>query len=246
MKFPYIPIMQVVEEAVDEVKKLDKTTSFTKNQYYTWAISCVREIGFNAWEDFSTEVEIKKHNGELPEGFYLITDMWRCSPNPEYSIEPVSPNPHRGELRWIRTEIMRPLDGETNRYYNKLGRVNPKLQNALNTYQIKNPPGIIRTSFKDGFISMDYTRLPMENGMVLMQDEENAIRAVKWFIKYMMLHESWLLGQVRQDVYLSLQREYDDYLVLAQGVQKAPDPSHTRFEAIRQDQRYRNMRYLYQ
>ena len=245
MKFPYISIMPLIDEAMSMVKKISKTTDYNDGDAYVNAVDCAREIGFNNYESASTEIEIKGHNGFIPQDFYLIDEIWRCKPNPLYAHVPVTPNPNPHNIRWIRTDIMRPMDADTRRRMNAKHSC-PQMEEATAFFKIKIPPGSIRVSFLEGTISMDYLKIPTENGVVLVQDEINGIKCIKAYIIMMMLYESWLLGEVRGDVWGSLKDDYETHLKIAQMIQKAPDMADTAAKAIEQDQRYRNMRYLYQ
>lgn len=244
MKFPYISVEPIVFEAQGDVKTLMKTSSFTTEDCYTWAIDVAREIGGFNYDSDSTEIQIKKHTGHLPKDFYLLESIWLCRHELDgcAAKEPVLPSAHNRISPYIRTTAFRPADSATRRLCkpNCCGVVSEQ------NFTLKVPPGIIRTSLPTAMVSIDYLKVPMENGIVLVQDEINGIKAIKNYIKMMLIHETWLMGQVRGDVYSEIKGEYETYLRLAQQQQKAPDASETEFKTIEQDQRYRNFRYRYQ
>lgn len=245
MKFPYIPIQPLIDEALEDVKKIAKTVNYNDGDCYVWAIDTAREIGGYAYEESTTEIEVKKHIGFVPKNFYLVSEIWKCRANPIVASEPVRPSNSRPDV-WIRTELLRPADAETRRKCHNCTTSTMNIREQGNTFKLKIPPGTLRFSFMDGVVSMDYYHLPMQDGEVMVQDEVNGTKCIKAYITMMLVREDWISGKMRGDVWADLKGDYDTYLRLAQQMQKAPDPSHTDYLAAKQDQRYRNMRYIYQ
>lgn len=242
MKFPYISALPIVAEVLSEVKRLIKTVPYTEEDCYLWAIDVARLIGGNNYDDDTCTIAIKRNSGKLPRNFYLVDHIEFRSEDPLNAIEPVRPSEGVALPIQIYSAIMRPADGNTQKFCTSACL--KRSRKAELNYTIKVPPGIIRTSFPSGFVCINYLKIPMdEDGIVQIQDEANGIMATKSYIKYMLVHESWMMQEMRQDVYLDIKNEWEDWLRLAQQQQKAFDPSHTDFKAIEQDQRYRIFNY---
>lgn len=246
MKFPYIPIQPVIDEALENVKTIAKTSNYSDSECYNWAIDTSREIGGHAYDTASTEVEIKKHVGFLPNNFYLLEELWKCHPKAQPAETPVRPSAGLSADKWIRTGIMAPLDKDTRRRCSAYCGSSIDNQSSISTFSLKIPPGVIRTSFVEGFVSMDYYALPMHDGQIMIQDEINGIKCIQAYIVMRLSYETWIKGEMRGDVWQSLKDDYETHLKLAQQLQKAIDPSHTGSLLAKQHSRYRNMAYSYQ
>lgn len=240
MKYPYISSYPLIVEAFSDVRKLVKTLSYTEQDAYTWAIEAARQIGGNNYDKDTAYLAINRHSCGIPRNFYLVNSVWLCSLNPSvvHAETPVRPSPLKPEY-WIKTSIMRPADTATLRMCNR-GCINPEVNTAAQNYTIKVPPGVMRTSFPSGTVCLEYLAIPMDaEGIVLVQDEVNTGLCIKAYIKRMLLQERWLMGELRRDVWESINDEFEDYLRLAQQQQKGPDPSKTALKAAEQDARYR-------
>lgn len=240
MKFPYISTYPLIVEAFSDVKTLVKTLSFTEQDAYGWAVDAAREIGGFNYDRDTVYLNVKNHSCIIPKDFYLIESLFLCS-RVNSSIPatpPVSPN-YLTPQYWIASSILRPADVGSLKFCNR-NCLRSDIPKEAQSYTIKVPPGVIKTSFKDGVIQMNYLKLPLDkDGIVMVQDEINTLKCIKAYIKRQLLAEKWYMQELRGDVWADINNEYDTYLVLAQQLQKSFDPSETAFRAAEQDNKYR-------
>lgn len=240
MEFPYISSYPLICEAFSDVRTLIKTLSFTEQDAYGWAIDAAREVGGYNYGNEVAYLSVNKHTSSIPRNFYLINEMSLCAPRKGTlpAMPPVSPGHLKPEY-WIPTSIMRPADSATLKLCTR-NCIRRDISANAQTYTLKVPPGVIRTSFVSGVIALDYLVIPMDSeGIVMVQDEINTIKCIKAYIKRQLLAEKWYSQELRADVWADINNEYDTYLRLAQQLQKAPDPAQTALKAAEQDARYR-------
>lgn len=240
MKYPFISLRPIIAEVMGDLKKLSATTAYIEDDAYTWAVDAARQIGGNNYESEISFINIEKYNGCLPKNFYMINDVKVCALSSiQPTVEtPVTPGP-KLKTWWIPTTLMRPADTVTWKFCSRdcLSATNNRVEQA---YTIKCPPGVIRVSFPTGKLFLNYLKIPTDaEGIVLIQDEINAILATKNYIKMMMLQEPFLMGEVNANAFFYIKNEWEDYLRLAQQKQTLEGFVDTAFKAVEQDQRYR-------
>lgn len=242
MKFPYISSAPVVAEVLSEMKEFIRTTNYNEEDCYLFAIDAVRQVQGHVYDTDVAYLTIEKYGGRLPKDFYLVNNIWICQSGRGYSNTVVRPSPLPAEAQFIKTSLIYPADIASIRYCNRDCR-NPVVNKDSNGYTLKIPPGIIRTGFPSGTICLDYMKLPMENGILLMPDEINCILMTKNYIKMMLMYERYMLGEISENVFKTVKNDYETFLTLAQNQQKYLDPAQAQVKAVEQDQRYRQFRY---
>ena len=242
MKFPYISVEPVVAEVLSQLKKLMRTVTFNDNDCYTFAIDAARQIGGNNYDSDVAYITISKFSGFIPKNFYLLNHAYLCSRDTSVPATVVRPSEVPLQTGWIKSSIIYPADLASLRHCNRDCRNRITTKNAQG-YTLKIPPGIIRYAQESAVICLEYLKLPMIDGIVMIQDEINCILAVQNYIKMMLLQEKFMMGEVPETVYKTIKQEWEDYLGLAQQSQKFPDSASTDARAIEQDQKYRKFRY---
>lgn len=227
MKFPFIPLRPIIAEVMIDVSKIITKSNKDEEDLYIWAADIMRLIGGNHYQSETAYLTINKHVTSIPKNFYLILDVWACAEVEELPNTPYTPKIKPNGYNTIRTGRLKPADTNTIRLYTSERRNHTYPFN--HTFILKTPPGSLRTSFSSGLIEMDYLSLPMsEDGELLIQDEINAIMAVKNYLMLSLLREDYMMGTVRGDVWQNFQKEYEDFLMLAQQTQRFPDHTETR------------------
>lgn len=83
------------------------------------------------------------------------------------------------------------------------------------TYTIQS--GVIKTSFKDGYVQVAYQSLPVdEEGYPLIPDNEKVILAIEYFIRYSHLEPLWEIGKITDKVFNRIEQRKCWYMGAAQ------------------------------
>lgn len=225
MQFPFVDISYVFDEIRSLLKTMNVKGLINDDDCRSSAFSAIRLIGCNNYQDKHVFVEIKNFNGFIPKDFYLIKDIKYVGNTPESNF----------------SEILKSGDSNTQKYFfepSSFSAAN-NLHSFTHSFTIKIPPGIIRTSIQNGFISLTYFQIPNgEDGSIMVQDEENTIQAIKFYIIRDMLYEKYLLGEVDKTAFQNIEAKYERYLNEAQQVLKFPDPSSAEYMVKMTNHRY--------
>ncbi len=239
MKFPYISLDGVVDEAFGQVKKIVRESGKTREDAYNEAIAAAKLIGGSTWEESSIAIPIKKHVGVLPKMFLTANKVWageviECD---IFTVRDV----FWCDAKRIACIASRPLwsgDSSTVRLLTDKARGHD-IPASVDTFTFKVPPGLIRTSFGEGWVALNYNHLKVdENGVIMVQDEENGLQCINHWIKLKLLEEAFYMGQVNATVYKSIDDNFHMYLSQAKGIQKFPDPLETEEHITRINNRY--------
>lgn len=242
MKYPYIGIRPIIAEVYGDLKTLTAVANYTEEDCYIWAIDAIRQIGGGNYDTESCYIHVTRHNGQLPKDIYLINELWLCGEKVPTVEMPVTPGPKHPAVHYSRTCLLRPADSVTWKFCNR-DCVNPRSNGVEHAYTVKIPPGVIKVSIPECIISLEYLKMKTdEAGVIMMQDEVNAILAVKNYITMMLLREGFLMGQVNANAFMFIKSEWEDYLTLGRQKQVLPSNADTEFLAVQQDQRYRRFR----
>jgi len=234
MNFPYISILPLIDEVKTELKKITRSSSYSEEDMYGFAVDAARLIGQTSYETVTDyKIEICKHTGKLPTDFYIANLVLLCDFNRTGN-----------NVKGLRTMIMRPADTITaTRCSTKCIEATKRLTDVL-SFSLKVPPGIIRTSFDAGTVSIDYEKLKLdEHGIVMIQDEINSIMAIKNYLIVCLIREDYIRGSVNRGVYKDFESLWEKYKELAQQIFKFPNNHDQHFLALQQDQRYRKFNY---
>jgi len=130
-----------------------------------------------------------------------------------------------------------PGDAFTGSHFCKNYHQNPTVGLTHNTYIVKHP-NQIRCSLPNCIIGIKYLALPCEADEFLMQDEIYSIKATKAFIKMKLLEEKWIMQEVPDYIYKSIENDYNTNLDQAQAIMKFSNPADDAAKAHTQDHRY--------
>ena len=89
-------------------------------------------------------------------------------------------------------------------------------------YVIK--PGFINTSQKNGYLKLSYSALPSDDdGYPLIPDIPSWIEACYWYVVSKLLFPKFIIGEIRNDVYLHSKQQWNFYSKKAHGDAMAPN-----------------------
>src|SRR5688572_12236777 len=148
MNYPFISILPLVDEVRSRLQVITKSSQFSDEDLYGWAVDAARLIGNASYETVDHHyVTVNKYICAVPEGFYLLNNVFLCEINTlAYTSEPL---PVGSEpFRWVRSRVLVPADQATRKYCtNKClsGKREPQY-----TYTVKCPPGVMRFGFHTG------------------------------------------------------------------------------------------------
>jgi hypothetical protein len=223
MKFGYISIEVIIDEAAGELKRLNRQGMYSRDDAYMQAVECATLLCGHNYEDATVAIEIRNHNGVLPLGFVSANDVWQCEET-SADTDPFSiPDAFKCGVRTFAAKApMFPTNSAgIAPIMNRIRK--PAPFPGAETYLFKKPPGIIRTSFKTGWVGLHYNHLLVgEDGFVMVQDEPNMIRAIKNYVKKMHMQDDYYSGKLNGQIWQDVNNEYDKYEDLAKTIQKAP------------------------
>jgi len=85
-------------------------------------------------------------------------------------------------------------------------------------------PGYIKVNFKEGYLMMAYTRIPVDaDGYPLVPDNISFTEALYWYITMKVLYPQWKDGRVRDAVYYDARRSWNFYCKQAYGTAMMPN-----------------------
>jgi hypothetical protein len=239
MNYPFIPLMPLVHEVQEDLKRIVRTSSFSEDDCYGWAVDCLRLIGGNNYEPTFCKLHVKRYSAKLPPDFYALVEIVQCTHS---ACSTCLHEQTGGRCPITQTQGLIPADKATMLLCSRKNHRRP--QNYVGTYTLKSPPGIARFSFAEGSVIMEYECLRKdEQGVVMIQDEIHGILAVKNYVKQQLLQERWVLGEVAHHVYTTFQQAFETHLQKAQMKQKFPDAAETARKAHDQDHRYSKFNY---
>lgn len=237
MKFPYIPISYAIADVRSEMKRMNQAGDIFEEDCINWAVETLREVGGGNYQQKPFVLNVCNNTATLPKDFYVLDSVWLCAD--ESVSEPGD------EIIWFsqesrgyrRLRILFPGDAMTGSLYTRSGTC-VGAEPGLATYIIRHP-NQFRCSINRGTIAGIYIALPTaEDGEMLMQDEIYTIKAVKAYMKRMLLAEKYYAGQIGQNIWNDINREYDINLDQAQAIFKFPDPVDNEAMGYIQDHRY--------
>lgn len=228
MTFPYIDISYIYDEIRSLLKKMNVQGLINDDDCRAWSFSAVRLIGINNFEDATVPIEIKRSTGFIPKDFYTIKSLRYKGDSYDSNISGLV------NLGDSRTKALFCNDSENLNYQN------PHLDIEVT---IRNPPGVVRTNFREGFLQLTYFRLPKtEDGNLMAEDEENNIQAIKYYIISQLLFEKMLLNEIPRNTWELIEEKYISYKSNAQQILKFPDPSRLGEFIQKKDNRYNDFK----
>jgi hypothetical protein len=222
MKFGYVSLEPIIDEAAGELKRLNRQGLFSRDDAYYQAVEASGLIGSSNYEDNSLAIEIKDHIGILPKEMVNANDVWSVE---EADDSLTILGSFKCGARQFRPKTpMFPGDNATVRMFaDRARRPEPFL--GADTYVFKRPPGLIRTTQKQGWVGIHYNHLPKDDkGWICVQEEPNTIRAIKSYVKMMHMQDDYYAGQISQNIWNDVKDDWDKYSNAAKGVLKAPGP----------------------
>lgn len=239
MRFPFVTINYVIADVRAELKRMNQSGEINDIDCINYAIECVREIGGANYVEKPAVVHVKNHIGYLPKGLYLIKELWLCGSHAQPSATKIGGIWFSEEgFDYCGNELLFPGDSFTGSKYCSNYHQYPNVTLTQKTYIVRENQ--IRCSVADCVIGINGLFLPGENGEYMMQDEIYSIKSVKAFIKTKVLEEKWIMGEIADYVYKSIQNDYLVNLDQAQAVMKFPDPADDKAKGYQQDHRYDN------
>jgi hypothetical protein len=221
MKFSYVALDTILAEIESQFKKLNKQGKYSEEDAYNYAIEASRLIGMNSYDESTALIRIDGHNGAVPRGFHnageiYATDAVDATQSPNSILDAF-----RGGYVDVvaKKQLLYPGNSATVAFCKFKTMVGPDMP----SFTLKIPPGIIRTSFKTGYVTMQYYHLPVdERGVIMMQDEINAIKGLKAYVLLNMLKEDYLMQKLPRYIYKDIEAEADMHIDMAKALQKMP------------------------
>lgn len=234
MKFPYIPISYAIADVRAEFKRKDLMGEINDEDCINYAIETLREIGGANYPDDFTILHLRNNIAQLPANFYIVDEAWIVEDNPIFNHDTIWFT--KEQRPYYRRQQLFPGDATTGTKYSRYNRTCESL--AAPTYIIRHP-NQFRCSLPTVTIGVKYVATPMtENGEHLMQDEINTIKAVKAYIKKMLLSEEYYAGHVSQNIWNDIKSDYETGVNMAQAIFKFSDPADDQARGHDQDHRY--------
>jgi hypothetical protein len=242
MKFPYVPLDAILAEVETQFKTLNKQGRYSENDAYNYAIEAAREIGMNNYDESTCLIRIDGHIGALPKDFYLAGEVHAV----DCTDDTLSPTTVLAAFKesyrslFKRLHILQPGNSATVR----LCKGDPiRMSPHMPSFVLKVPPGVIRASFKVGYVEMQYYHLPKdERGVIQIQDEICTIKCVKAYVLMNMLKEDYVMAKLARYIYKDIEDEFYTYLSQAKGMQKLPDQTGMEAEAFLNRNRYNDFK----
>lgn len=239
MKFPYIAADIIVDEAMGEMRQYYRQGQASKDDAYNNLIEAAKLVAGNNYDDATFAVPIKGYMGKLHPLFYTAKAVFEAEetfPAPSTVLESFKCSITGRNYR--RSGFMWPGDSKTTSHLEH-GARNPVVAANHRSYWFKIPPGMVRTSFRDGVIGIHANILPTnEKGIVLVQDEPNNLIGIKNYILWKMLRELYITQQLPENIYRTIKDEALVFIEQAQAIQKHVDPSHMESEVYKNNHRY--------
>lgn len=240
MEFPFVTIDFVIADVRAELKRLNQSGEINDIDCTNYAIECIREIGGANYIEKPAVVHIENHIGCLPKDLYLIKEVWLCGSKYDSGVQKIGGIWFSEEgFSYCGQEMLFPGDAFTGSKFCSNYHQYPNVGLTEKTYIVRHP-NQIRCSVPNCIIGMNYLSLPFEGTDYLMQDEIYSIKAVKAFIKTKILHEKWIMGEVGDNVYQTINQDYLSNLDQAQAIMKFSNPADDKAKGYRQDHRYDN------
>lgn len=234
MKFPFISIDTVIADVRAELKRMNQSGEINEEDCINYAIECVREIGGGNYPIQPAVLFVKDHQVQLPANLYLIDEIWLCG---DKHTVPSNNCFSANDGYYTPNCLLFPGDASTGYKFCKSHNY-PTQSLQAPTYIVKHPK-TLRCSIRNCILGINYLSLPgNETGGYLMQDEINSLKAVKAFIKIMLLQEKFIMKEVPEYVYESIKRDYNIHLDQAQAIMKFDDPADDQAKGWKQDHRY--------
>jgi hypothetical protein len=233
--------MPLVDEVQNELKQIVKTSQFTEEDLYGWAVDAARLIGNAAFEPSGeTQLTVNKYVAILPKEVYLIDNIFACTLK-QLAYTTRVMGTQEEPACWLRGAVMRPANSDTRRFCtDKCISGNSRDL----SYTLLMPPGIVRTSFHTGKIEIHYQKLSMgADGCAQIKDEANTLKATKAYMMIGLLREKFYLQEVPKYVWDDINNEWDEYKQYARLNLKFPSQQDTNYHALKQDARFRQFRY---
>lgn len=240
MNFPFISISDATGSLYSDLPKMAASNRLSEASMYQWAIECLRLIQISTYIPFTVYLNVEKFNSKLPKGFYLAEDIFLCEPVSAMAVETVGFTMEDYKRYWKPTALLRPAKTPGNVGFVNNDHISPGVSPSDLSYFIRATAGLIRFSFKKGVIKMNYQSLPMGlDGNIVMQDEENHIQAVQFYIKAKLFEEDYYLQKTPRYVFEDIKNQRDTYIEKAQSMALALDQADMNYLIEQQNNRYR-------
>lgn len=239
MNYPFIPIDTVTEGMIGDFPTLSATNKLNKDQMYSWAVECLRLVRVNTYSPHTVYLMVKNFNAPFPKNFYILDSLVYCQSEASLLTRTIGPTQEEIATHCRPASIMRPSIHTGNMHLFANGNVIPNVPHNALSYTLRFPPGIIKTSFRDGIVQCNFFALLLdERGKVLMQDEENLVQCVQNYIKIKVFQESFLLGETAEYIWREIKDGYENSLLNAQNAALELDQSEMDYLIEQQNARY--------
>lgn len=239
MKYPLIPIKKVIDGVPGGLPRMSAMNMIDEDQLYQWAVECIRMISTTAYTPRTVYLRIKNTSCALPKEMYLCQYVVLCSHDPEFVRRTIWFTQEELKTVCVPMGILRPSDSIATMVLHVSDFRVPGIPVGNMSYMLRRPPGIIKTSFKEGIVQFNYLAFPLdEDGNICMADEEYHAQAVDTYCKIKLIEESYLMGQVNQNVWDTFNNRFDDYLTNARNNAMALSEEEMHHFILQQNQRY--------
>ena len=248
MKFPYISIKPIVSEIQAQYKQLTAMGAIDDGMCFQYAASALRIIGGHHYEPHGVYLYVCKHVAPLPKDFYTASRIYQCaSPYPmaHYHVGVILSATGNPMYHFPRLNKIRPAEDENTLKYleSREGMIDDEIGYNDHAYLFKIPPGLLHVTFDRGLVELVYTRLKTEeDGTPMVQDHEDVINAVKFFMLQESLREEWILGKIPDYVFRKISDQADTFVGMAQNLMIAEDPAHLPYLVAKQQSRHSKFR----
>lgn len=196
----FISIKQVLNRILSDEPHIK---SINLGDAVEWAGTCLNLLGVNSvHKSYICTVSIENYRGELPENFKDIE-----------------------AVREVHSNV-----GLTETI-NKFPYSETENTKKINELKIVIEEDIIKTEFETGTLEVRYIGYNLdEEGFPKIPDEERIIQLIYWYITYKETYKLWVLGKVKDSLYVKTEQEYLHYMRSARNNEKIPDK--TQMQAI--------------
>lgn len=239
MKYPLIPIKQIVDAIPGDLPKMNAMNMLDIDQLYSWAVAAIRKIKVSAHFPATSYIRIKDNNAKLPHGFKLCRYVTLVGLDDVFARTTINFTQEQYAAVCLPMGILRPSDSTDNMNLHVGMQAIPGVPVNNMSYLLRVPPGIIRTSFKCGVVQMNFNRLPVdEEGNICMLDEESHVEAVDKYCRIKLLEENYMMGKLSQNIWDDYNGRFEDALTDARNAVYELSEEEMHYMILQQNKRY--------
>jgi hypothetical protein len=209
INYGFVSLTPIVHEVLAQFKKMNANGTLTEDDCYTYAVSCLKLIGYNIYQTKTEFIRLTNYrNTSLPKSLNLFEDVKLCVQADERTLLKIENINTTNQTQYFSHYVpMAPADHITLEYCKdcvadadkKTINFSYRREQRLFTAEVRN--GIVRVTYN--YLGTD------ENGDYVVLNEENCIKAVKAYMLQESLREDYLMGKIARYIWVDVQNDYN-------------------------------------